>query len=100
MSRENRWRNAVIENCKGRCPHCGRKGTGGVHHVFSRSIEKLKYVLENGIYCCWELHRDFENPDRKFEVMKKYVGDIIYFKLLNIVNGRLTIEEAKFTVIE
>lgn len=99
FSKYNKWRKAVIKAYYGRCPHCGGKITGGVHHIFPRGIEVLKYVIENGIPCCMEFHRMWENPKIKKTLIKKYIKDNVYFKLSCVASGTMTIEDAEFEEI-
>jgi len=96
--RDKRWRIEVKKKCFGRCVMCGNEGIE-VHHIFSRGIKKLKYIVENGLFLCFNCHRAWENPRNKNKLIKKYIGWIKYKKLENIKKGMLTVKEANFTEV-
>lgn len=94
QQRYNRWIKAVLKKWFGRCPHCCKKPTGGIHHIMPRGCSLTKYVVENGIPTCCEFHRMFEDPKKEKNLIVKYIGNNLYKKLKNVANGILTLEEA------
>lgn len=98
--RYSKWIKAVLRKSFNRCPHCGQKPTGGIHHIFPRGCKKTKYVVENGIPTCYEFHRMWENPVTKKKLVRIYIGKEKYNLLRKLSNGIISIEESGFTEIE
>ena len=99
QKRYKRWINAVLKKNYGRCSHCGKKPTGGIHHIIGRGCKKTKYVVENGIPTCFKFHRMWEKPVIERELIRKYVGVDKYNLLRKVANGIIDIKETNFTEV-
>ncbi len=98
--RYNNWIKAVLKKNYSRCSHCGKKVTGGIHHIIPRGCKRTKYVVENGIPTCFEFHRMWENSVKKKKLISIYIGKEKYNLLKKVANGIITVEEAGFTEIK
>ena len=101
--RDFKWSEAVREEYKGRCPHCGSRLCSS-HHIIPRANKALRYVVEDGIYACDELHRLFEKEWRgkeKEENIDYYTEEEGRFKnLMKIMRGIATHNDFGYRVIE
>ncbi|MCK5632981.1 hypothetical protein KAH94_04480 [bacterium] len=98
--RYKKWIKAVLKKNYGKCPCCGGKPTGGIHHIFPRGAKRTKFIVENGIPTCFEFHRLWENPLYFRNLINIHVGAEKYTKLKKLANGYISLEESGFTEIK
>lgn len=104
LSRDRRWSTSVALLAKGKCPHCG-KLVHDVHHIMPRNCQRTRYLIENGINCCFILHRMFEGKwgktkeermINKEKAIRIYVGKERFNNLNKIRRGIIQYEEVGY----
>lgn len=99
--RDKRWSDAVGKKYNFKCVHCGKDGCA--HHIIPRSVKSTRYILENGIWVCNDLHRIFElslNNCRRIKCEEMYVGKERIERLILVKYGFYSCDFFDFSIIQ
>lgn len=51
-----RWGQIVMKKAKYICQHCGNRNAHNPHHIFTKSRNSTRFLIENGICLCTWCH--------------------------------------------
>jgi hypothetical protein len=77
---------------KGICVWTGCTSAGiGAAHMFTRKIQALRFVIENGLWLCKKHHTELDSMSKakKLALIKLLVGDIVYEALYRIYHASI-----------